>query len=235
MGNSIIRRGSPVCVLDAGISISLGINVGDRFSYWKVTQTRDWTKEKELRSDDSGEEDNGEISLHALKGVTNNKIIKVEGRVKDKSLMILIDSGSTHNFLDEGIAGRLKCPLSDAQPLSVIVTNGGRVLSNSTCHGFNWEMQGEEFEADPRLLQLGGCDMVLGVDWMKGVSPINFDFNRMEVFFEKGGKRMTLQRGRETGTYKMIIGKSLHKAIRSKWSKLTQLFSIVAWRKGLEK
>ena len=39
-----------------------------------------------------GEEDNREISLHALKGVTNNKIIKIEGKVKDKSLMILIDS-----------------------------------------------------------------------------------------------------------------------------------------------
>ena len=34
--------------------------------------------------------------------------------------------------------------------------------------------------------------MVLGVDWMKEVSPINFDFNRMEVSFEKDGKKMTL-------------------------------------------
>ena len=43
---------------------------------------------------------------------------------------------------------------------------------------------------DLRLLKLGGCDVVLGVDWMKQVSPISFDFNRMEVTFEKGGKKM---------------------------------------------
>ena len=56
-----------------------------------------------------GDEDNGEISIHALKGLMNNKIIKVEGRVKDCSLMILVDSGSTHNFLDEGTTRRLNC------------------------------------------------------------------------------------------------------------------------------
>lgn len=39
--------------------------------------------------------------------------------------------------------------------------------------------------ADLSLLQLGGCDVVLGVDWMKRVNPISFDFNRMEVSFEK--------------------------------------------------
>ena len=40
---------------------------------------------------EEGVEDNGEISLHALKGVTNNKIIKVEWKIKEGSLSILID------------------------------------------------------------------------------------------------------------------------------------------------
>ena len=111
-----------------------------------------------------GKEDNGKISLHALNGMTNNKIIKVEGKVKEKGLMILIDSGNTHNFLDEGTARRLKSPLSNTPPLSVTVANGGRVISNSACPRFNWETQGEEFEVDLRLLQLTGCDVVLGVD-----------------------------------------------------------------------
>lgn len=46
---------------------------------------------------------------------------------------------------------------------------------------------GEDFEVDSRLLRLGGCDMVLGVDWMREVNPICFDFKKMEVIFEKGG------------------------------------------------
>ena len=143
----------------------------------------EWDGTQESR--ESGKEDNGEISLHALKGLTDNKIIKVEGKVKEGNLLILIDSGSTHSFLDKGTTKKLKCPLTGTQPLSVTVVNGSKVLSSSACPRFCWEMQGEKFDADLRLLKLGGCDVVLGIDWMKGVIPISFDFNRMEVSFNK--------------------------------------------------
>jgi len=84
--------------------------------------------------------------------------------------------------------------------------------------GFCWEMHGEAFEADLRLLKLGGCVIVLGVDWMKEVSPINFDFNKMEVTFEKEGRRITLTGSTETGVCKMISRKRLQKIFKSKWA-----------------
>ena len=52
-----------------------------------------------MNPEEDDEEDNGEISIHALKEVTNNKIMKVEGRSNGCNLMILIDSRSTHSFL----------------------------------------------------------------------------------------------------------------------------------------
>ncbi|XP_052205446.1 uncharacterized protein LOC127810169 isoform X2 [Diospyros lotus] len=106
--------------------------------------------------------------------------------------------------------------------------NGNQVVSKSACVGFCWKMQGEEFEADLRLLKLGGCDIVLGVDWMKNVSPIIFDFNKMEVMFKKDGKKMTLTASLETGTCKMITGKRLQKILKNKLSLVAQLFSIQA-------
>ena len=84
-------------------------------------------------------EDNGEILIHALKGVANNKIIKVGGQAMGY-LMILIGSGSTHSFLNENTARRLKCQLIKTPPLSVTVANGQKVLSTSACNGFSWEM-----------------------------------------------------------------------------------------------
>ena len=145
-------------------------------------------EEEEVPPEEEGEE-KMEISLHALRGVVTSKIIKVEGRVSDSSLMILIDSGSTHSFLDEEVAKKLRCQLTGTQPLSVTVANGQKVLCKSACVGFCWQMQGESFEADLRLLKLGGCDMVLGVDWMREVSHICFDFNKLEVTFEREEER----------------------------------------------
>ena len=88
-------------------------------------------------------------------------------------------------------------------------------------------MQGERFEADLRLLQLGGCDVVLGVDWMKEVSPISFDFNRMEVSFDKEGRKMTLSGEKESRSCKMISRRKLHKMQKSKWCQLSQLFLLM--------
>ena len=45
--------------------------------------------------EEDGEKEKVEISLHALRGVVTNKIIKVEGNARDGRLMILIDSGNT--------------------------------------------------------------------------------------------------------------------------------------------
>ena len=93
-------------------------------------------------------------------------------------------------------------------------------------------MQGESFEADLRLLKLGGCDMVLGVDWMREVSPICFDFNKLEVTFEKGGRKMTLTGKVDSGICKIISGKQLNKLFKSKCTQVAQLFSIHALEGG---
>jgi len=119
-------------------------------------------EEEEVSQEEEGGEEKMEISLHALRGVVTSKIIKVEGRVSDSSLMILIYSGSTHSFLDEEIAKKLRCHLTGTQPLSVAVANGQKVLCKSACVGFCWQMQGESFEADLRLLKLGGMRYGIG-------------------------------------------------------------------------
>ena len=61
---------------------------------------------------------------------------------------------------------------------------------------------------------------------MKEVSPINFDFNKMEVTLEKDGQRVTLQGNVDNGICKMIKGKKLQMLFKYKIAKVAQLFSI---------
>lgn len=88
-------------------------------------------------------------------------------------------------------------------------------------------MQREEYKADLRLLKLGGRHIVLGVDWMRGISPISFDFNKMEVTPKKDGRKVMLQGYMKWG-HKMIKGKKLQWLFKKKMSQVAQLFSIEA-------
>ena len=172
-------------------------------------------EEEECPRELQGEE-GGEISFHALRGSPMGQIIKVKGQVGRTRLMMLIDSGSTHSFISETTASNLKWPLTAATPLSVTVANGSRMYNHYKCMGFKWVMQSQEFVADLWVLELGGCDIVLGVDWMKTVSPLTFYFNKLEMTMEVRGKRPTLLGSLEQGECKLIKGSKLQKMVIAK-------------------
>ena len=170
--------------------------------------------EEEMPDMDTGkqleeEEERGQISLHTLEGHPSEKIIKIRGNIGKRKLLILIDSGSSHSFLDESTTKELLCILQPTIPLYVMVANGHKMISRYKCQGFTWRMQGHEFSVELRILQLGGCEVVLGVDWMKTVNPLIFDFNTLEVTFDKGGRRIILTGSGDGGKCKAILGSDL--------------------------
>lgn len=57
--------------------------------------------------------------------------------------MILIDSGSTHNFSDEAIVENLQCPTQETLHFLVTVANGNKMLSTLRCQEFKWTMKGK--------------------------------------------------------------------------------------------
>jgi len=83
---------------------------------------------------------------------------------------VLINSGSTHSFLDEETSF-FQCEMQETTLLSVMIANESRMVSHYKCKEFRWMMGGHEFAVDLRILKLGGCHIILGVDWMRTVSP----------------------------------------------------------------
>ena len=69
------------------------------------------------------EEMNLTISCNALAGITTPQTNKIEGYIKKKKVIVLIDSGSTHNFIHCKIAKELNCFLYLAPECQVVVAN----------------------------------------------------------------------------------------------------------------
>jgi hypothetical protein len=67
--------------------------------------------------------------------------------------------------------------------LDVRVANGAKVESEGRCHQVSLKIQGQEFSTTFYLIPLGGCDMVLGVDWLQTLGPVLWDFNLMTMQF----------------------------------------------------
>lgn len=68
-----------------------------------------------------------QMSVHALDGTIDYRSMRVKGGIKRKMVHVLIDSGSTHNFMDLETSKKLSCKLERIPPLSVAVANSNRV------------------------------------------------------------------------------------------------------------
>ena len=77
-------------------------------------------------------------------------------------MVILIDSGSTHNFLDEAFWKPLKLPILTQDCFEVKVANGDVLQTKGACHEVQIRLQGTLFQMDLNVFPLGGCDVVLG-------------------------------------------------------------------------
>ena len=89
--------------------------------------------------------------------------MKVIVFVRRKPLHILIDSRSTHNFLDVKVAKKLGCKMETIRPMRVDMANGSSLACVAASKGLTWTFQGIGFTIDVFHLPLGNCDMVLEV------------------------------------------------------------------------
>lgn len=107
-----------------------------------------------------------QVSINALKGGLTASTMKLKGTLNEKSVMILIDSGSTHSFLDAKLANLFNLPLTPIVHVPVTIPDGRQLFVSFKCSNYNWNMQNSQFTFTLRILELGGYDMILGVDWI---------------------------------------------------------------------
>lgn len=161
-------------------------------------------EEEGLERDQQNYEEELQISLNALTGSISYRTMRVKGNVKKKLINILIDSGSTHNFLSPEVIKRVNISTEITDSLPVSVADGTKLISTATYRNFSWEMQGTIFQANMRVLQLKGRDMVLGIQWLATLGSVRWDFKNLSMEFTLNDRRHVLRGGkREEG---QVIG-----------------------------
>lgn len=83
---------------------------------------------------DSGSQaDLAEISFNAILGKSAGTTMKLQGTICNREVLILVDSGSTHNFVAENIVKELKLPVQFVPSFGVQIGNGEVIRCNRVC------------------------------------------------------------------------------------------------------
>ena len=129
------------------------------------------------------------ISCNALETITTPQNLNIEGHIKKKKVIVLIDSGSTHNFIHCKVAKELNCSIYPTPGCQVMVANGGTINFFGKFHNIKLTM-GEYVLTSPMLsIPMGGADVVLGVQWLQSLGTVSFSFQELFLnFFHKERK-----------------------------------------------
>jgi hypothetical protein len=104
------------------------------------------------------------ISLNALTGFSAPQTLKIIGYIKHRKVIILVNSGSTHNFIHPRIAQENNCYMCAVNNFQIMIVNGGSMKCGGRCENVCLQIGDYHLKYHMFSIGMGGCDIVLGTD-----------------------------------------------------------------------
>lgn len=183
--------------------------------------------------DDASSESSGEqvmsLSSATSQGTTSKRTMWLLGYIGRRQILILIDSGSSGNFISDELVDILQLQVHTLPPVQVTIANGARMLSTEGIHSLKWGVQQTKFETPVRVLPLKCYDLILGMEWLESCNngKMFVDWRRKKMRFMHEGQRVTLRGINANNVYCPVISnKEVNQLIQQ--GAIAQLVLLVA-------
>lgn len=91
-------------------------------------------------------------------------------------MLILLDSGATHNFISDRVVHELQIPVQPAT-FAVVLGDSRKVTGVGKCRGIELTVQGVQIIQDFLPFRLG-VDMILGIDWLSRLGKVKTNWGK---------------------------------------------------------
>ena len=128
-----------------------------------------------------------QMSLSAMTGISQPHTLKLKGHIKKKNVMVLLDIGSTHNFLGSTMAKRLNIFTFPMPNMKVMVADGKENEKVGKCHKVKLQIQNFNLESPFYTVPLRGVDVVLGIQWLQTLGTYSANHQKQFIRFKWEG------------------------------------------------
>jgi hypothetical protein len=166
------------------------------------------------------------LPLLPLLSISQN--LKLIVYIKNQNVIILIDSGNTHNFIHHRISQETHFYIHEVNNIDIMIANGDSmkcvVCSENVClQIWQYNLKYHMFSID-----MDGCDIVLSAEWLHTLGPILLYFKELNMQFQHDAQQYKLQRI-TSGSPKIISSHRMENLLKKGHSKIiSQVHSIQA-------
>ena len=104
------------------------------------------------------------ISLNSLTGFSTPQTLKLIDYIKHQKVIILANTGSTHNFIHHRISQEIHCYIHAVNNFQIMIANGGSMKFGGHCENLCLQIGDYHLKSHMFAIDMGGCDIVLGAD-----------------------------------------------------------------------
>jgi hypothetical protein len=133
------------------------------------------------------------ISLNDLTCFYAPQTLKLIGYIKHRKVIILVDSERTHNFIHHRIAQETNCYICAVNNFQIMIANGGFMKCGGHFENVHLQIGDYHLKSHMFSIDMGNCDIVLGVEWLRTLGPIFIDFKELTMQFNEEGKQYKFQ------------------------------------------
>ena len=140
--------------------------------------------------------------------------------------MVLIDSGSTHNFIHKRVAEVVHFFVQAVSNFEVLIADGGIMKCEGCCENFKLQMEDYHLKTHMFVIEMCGCDIVLGVEWFRTLGHITMDFQELYMSFKQNDHIHTL-RGLQVGAPTIISSHRMEKLLKKGHHGVVPQFNVI--------
>ena len=118
--------------------------------------------EEEENHQASSESEEAELSLHALSGTRTPSTMRLMAWIGKHEVTLLVDSGSSHNFINASIIKKLGLQGVAVEPFEVKVANGEKLRCEEMVRDVKMNVQGVRIVVNLHVLTIAGLDVEIG-------------------------------------------------------------------------
>jgi hypothetical protein len=133
------------------------------------------------------------ISINDLTRFSAPQTIKLIGYINHRKFIILVDSGSTHNFIHYHIVQETNCYICAVNNFQIMIANGGSMKYRGRCENVHLQIGEYHLKSHMFSINMGSCDITLGAEWVRNLGPILMDFKELTMQFDQEGQQYKFQ------------------------------------------
>jgi hypothetical protein len=122
-------------------------------------QVTDYEEDESIEADSVPGDPTPVISLHALTGIHSESTLQLEVHIMGKALTALLDTGSTHNFINQDTARALKLDYQPSPALQASVANGDKIMCCKLSNIISFTIGQEDFLMDAYAIPIDSFDI----------------------------------------------------------------------------